>query len=155
MWTSETRGCYDRSKLRYPSDVTDREWALIEPLIPPAKPGGRKRSVNLREVINGLFYVLETGCSWGHLPKDVPPKSTVHDYFDLWSWDGTLERMHDALYVELREAEGREPQPSVAILDSQSAKSAQKGGRGSMRWVSMPERRSRARSGRFSPTASA
>jgi hypothetical protein len=80
-----------------------------------------------------LFYVLETGCSWGHLPKDLPPKSTVHDYFDLWSWDGTLERMHDALYVELREAEGREPQPRVAILDSQSAKSAQKEGRESTR----------------------
>ncbi len=127
----------------------------IEPLIPPAKHGGRKRSVKMREVINGLFYVLETGCSWGHLPKDLPLKRTVHDYFDLWSLDGTLERMHDALYVELREAEGREPQPSVAILDSQSAKSAQKGGRGSMRWVSMPERRSRARSGRFSPTDSA
>jgi len=155
MWTTETRGLYDRSKLRYPSDVTDAEWALIEPLIPPAKHGGRKRSVDMRQVVSALFYILETGCPWDHLPKDLPPKSTVHDYFDPWSWDGTLERMHDALYVELREAEGREPQPSVAILDSQSAKSAQKGGRGSTRWVSMPERRSRVRSARFSPTASA
>jgi transposase len=155
MWTTETRGLYDRSKLRYPSDVTDAEWALIEPLIPPAKHGGRKRSVDMRQVVSALFYILETGCPWDHLPKDLPPKSTVHDYFDLWSWDGTLERMHDALYIELRQAEGREPQPSVAILDSQSAKSAQKGGRGSTRWVSMLERRSRVRSARFSPTASA
>ena len=80
-------------------------------------------------MIDGLLYVLETGCPWRHLPKDFPPKSTVYSYFDLWAWDGTLERMHDTLYVALREAEGRERQPSAAIIDSQSAKSAQKGGR--------------------------
>ena len=110
---------------------------MIEPLIPPAKHGGRKRSVDMRQVVSALFHILETGCPWDHLAKDLPPKSTVHDYFDPWSWDGTLERMHDALYVELREAEGREPQPSVAILDSQSVKSAEKGGSASTATASM------------------
>ena len=96
MWTKETRGRYDRRGLRYPSDLTDAEWALIAPMIPPAKRGGRRREVDVREVLNGLLYVLETGCPWRHLPKDFPPKSTVHGYFDLWAWDGTLERMHEA-----------------------------------------------------------
>ncbi len=129
MWTKENRARYERRGLRYPSDLTDGEWSVLAPLIPPARHGGRKRSVDVRAVINGLLYVLETGCPWRHLPKDFPPKSTVHGYFDLWAWDGTLERMHDTLYVALREAEGREGQPSAAIIDSQSAKSAQKGGR--------------------------
>ena len=83
-----------RRGLRYPSDLTDGEWALIAPLIPPAKHGGRKRSVDVREVLNGIFYVLSTGCQWTAIPKDLPPKSTVYDYFDLWEWDGTLERIH-------------------------------------------------------------
>jgi len=96
-------------------------------LIPPAKRGGRKREVDVREVINGLLYVLETGCSWRHLPKDFPVKSTVNGYFDLWAWDGTLERIHEALYLALREKEGREASPTAAIIDSQSARSAQKG----------------------------
>lgn len=143
MWTAETRGRYERRGLRYPSDLTDAEWALIEPQIPPAKRGGRKREVNVREVINGLLYVLETGCPWRHLPKDFPPKSTVHGYFDLWSWDGTLERIHDALYVALRDKEGREASPSAAIIDSQSAKSAQKGGLRSIRSALTRARRSR------------
>jgi transposase len=82
--------------------------------------------VDIRAVISGLLYVLETGCPWRHLPKDFPPKSTVHSYFELWAWDGTLERIHDTLYVAVREQEGREASPSAAILDSQSAKSAQK-----------------------------
>ncbi len=129
MWTKENRARCERRGLRYPSDLTDEEWSVLAPLIPPARHGGRKRSVDVRAVINGLLYVLETGCPWRHLPKDFPPKSTVHGYFDLWAWDGTLERMHDTLYVALREAEGREGQPSAAIIDSQSAKSAQKGGR--------------------------
>jgi len=135
--------------LRYPSDLTDGEWSLLAPLIPPARRGGRPRTVDVREVVNGLLYVLETGCPWRHLPKDFPPKSTVHGYFDLWAWDGTLERIHDALYVALREREGREASPSAAIIDSQSAKSAQKGGPRSTRWASMAERRSRASSGTF------
>jgi transposase len=82
MWTTENRCRYDRSHLRYESDLTDEEWAEIEPQIPPAKRGGNKRTVNMREVVNGLMYILSTGCQWRALPKDLPPKSTVHDYFD-------------------------------------------------------------------------
>ncbi len=150
MWTNENRVRYDRSKLRYPSDVTDAEWALVEPLIPPAKRGGGKRAVEMRAVMNGLMYVLSTGCQWRAIPKDLPPKSTVHGYFDLWTYDGTLDRIHHALYVKCREAAGREVSPTAAVIDSQSVKSAEKGGAASIRTATMPERRSRARSGIFS-----
>ena len=94
MWTAKNRGRYDRSKLRYPSDLTDDEWALVEPLIPPARRGGNRRHVDVREVMNGIMYVLSTGCQWRAIPKDLPPRSTVHDYLDLWSYDGTLDRIH-------------------------------------------------------------
>jgi len=154
MWTAETRARYDRRGLRYPSDLSDVEWGLIAPMIPPAKRGGRRREVDVREVVNGLLYVLETGCPWRHLPKDFPPKSTVHGYFDLWAWDGTLERVHEALYQALREKEGREASPSAAIIDSQSSKSAEKGGLRSIRSASMRARRSRASSAISSPTIS-
>ena len=80
MWTTENRPRYNRDKLRYPSDLTDEEWSLVEPMIPPAKRGGRKREVAVREVVNGVMYVLSTGCQWRYIPKDLPPKSTVHDY---------------------------------------------------------------------------
>ena len=103
MWTSKNRARYDRSKLRYPSDLTDDEWGLVEPLIPPGKTGGGKRTVNMREVVNGLMYILWTGCQWRAIPKDLPPKSSVYDYFDLWTYDGTLERIHYALYEQCRE----------------------------------------------------
>ena len=126
------RQAANRSGLRYPSDLTDAEWAIVEPMIPPARHGGRKRSVNVREVLNGIFYVLWTGCQWKALPKDLPPKSTVHDYLELWNWDGTLERIHHALYVAAREQAGRDASPTVAIIDSQTAKGAQKGGLGSI-----------------------
>jgi len=128
MWSDEDRKRYDRTGLRYPSDLTDAEWSLVEPHIPPAKRGGRKRSVEARKVLQGILYVLETGCQWRHLPKDFPPRSTVWDYFDLWSYDGTLDRIHEALYLALREAEGREASPTAAIIDSRTAKSAEKGG---------------------------
>ena len=85
MWTTNNRARYDRSFLRYPSDLTDDEWALVEPLIPPAKRGGDKRTVIMREVVNGLMYILSTGCQWRAIPKDLPPRSTIHGYFDLWS----------------------------------------------------------------------
>jgi transposase len=127
MWTAEHRRVAARKGLRYPSDLTDAEWALVEPMIPPAKRGGRRREVNVREVLNAIFYVLSTGCQWQALPKDLPPKSTAHHYFSLWDWDGTLERVHHALYVETRERAGREASPSAAIIDSQSGKAAQKG----------------------------
>jgi len=144
MWTEENRCRYERRGLRYPSDLTDEEWALLEPHIPPAKHGGRKREVDVREVMNGLLYVLETGCPWRHLPKDFPPKSTVHGYFDLWSWDGTLDHIHDVLYVALRQHEGYEASPTAAIIDSQSAKSCAKGGRQSTLSASMRARKPRA-----------
>jgi transposase len=128
VWTNENRGRYDRSKLRYPSDLTDEEWALSEPLIPAGKRGGNRRTVNVREVVNGLMYVLSTGCQWRAIPKDLPPRSTVYDYFDLWSWDGTLDRIHEALYRRCREEASREASPTAAIIDSQSVKSAEKGG---------------------------
>jgi transposase len=149
VWTNGNRGRYDRSRLRYPSDLTDEEWALVEPLIPPAKRGGNKRTVSVREVVNGQMYVLSTGCQWRAIPKDLPPRSTVYDYFDLWSWDGTLDRIHDALYVRCREAASREASPTAAIIDSQSVKSAEKGGPASIRPATTRARKSRARSGTF------
>src|SRR5271170_514362 len=149
MWTAENRPRYNRDQLRYPSDLTNEEWALVEPLIPPGKRGGGKRTVVMREVMNGLMYILSTGCQWRAIPKDLPPRSTPYDYFDLWSWDGTLERIHHALYVECREQEEREVSPSAAIIDSQSVKSAEKGAF-MIRTATMRAKRSRARSATFS-----
>ena len=149
MWTAKNRGRYDRSALRYPSDLTADEWAYVEPLIPPAKRGGNKRHVELREVMNGIMYILSTGCQWRAIPKDLPPRSTLFDYLDLWSYDGTLDRIHHALYVECREQSERSASPTAAIIDSQSVKSAEKGGRASIRMATMQARRSRARSAIF------
>ena len=147
MWTSKNRGRYDRSRLRYPSDLMDEEWALVGPLIPPARRGGNRRHVVVREVVNGLMYVLSTGCQWRAIPKDLPPRSTLYDYFDLWSWDGTLDRIHDALYAKCREAASREASPTAAIIDSQSVKSAEKGGLRLIQRATMQARRSKVRSG--------
>ena len=147
MWTPEQRRAANRNGLRYPSDLTDVEWAIVERMIPPARHGGRRRSVNVREVLNAIFYVLWTGCQWKALPKDLPPKSTVHDYLILWSCDGTLERIHHALYVAVREQEGREASPTAAIIDSQTAKGAQKGGLLSILQATTRARRSRVASG--------
>ncbi len=155
MWTHENRGLYERKSARYPSDLTDREWALIAPLIPPARHGGRPRTVNLREVMNGILYVLETGCQWRALPRDLPPKSTVHSYLELWEWDGTLERIHHGLYLLSRDLEGREASPTAGAIDSQSVKGAEKGGRASIRRAMTRARRSRARSAIFSSIPSA
>ena len=152
MWTTANRPKYNRDKLRYPSDLTDSEWGHVEPLIPPAKRGGRKRKADVREVVNGIMYVLSTGCQWRYVPKDLPPKSTLYDYFDLWTYDGTLERIHHTLYEQCREREQREASPTVAIIDSQSVKSAEKGGRALIRTATMRARRSRARSGTFLST---
>jgi transposase len=149
MWTPQNRKRYDRSRLRYPSDLTDEEWAYVAPLIPPAKRGGNKRTVDIREVMNGVMYVLGTGCQWRALPKDLPSKSTVHDYLILWSCDGTLDRIHQALYVACREQAEREAGPTAAIIDSQSVKSAEKGGPASIRPAMMRARKSRARSATF------
>jgi transposase len=128
MWTMKNRGRYNRDQLRYPSDGTEEEWAEIAPLIPSARRGGRKRSVNIREVFNGLLYVLSTGCQWRAIPKDFPPRSTIFAYFARWQADGTLGRIHTALYVRCREQADRSPTPTACIIDSQSVKSAEKGG---------------------------
>ncbi len=145
MWTNENRTKYNRDHLRYPSDVTDAEWALIEPLIPPAKRGGRRRSVNVREVLNGIMYVLSTGCQWRYVPKDLPPYSTLFAYFDLWMYDKTLMKIHDVLYTKCRQQAGRKPEPTACIIDSQSVKSTEKGGSASIRPGMMRARKSRGK----------
>ncbi len=147
MWTPETRRQPDRKGLRYSHDLTDREWAEIAALIPAAKRGGNKRTVDVREVVNGLLYILGTGCQWRDIPKDLPPRSRIHDYFDRWAYDGTLQRIHHTLYGRCRDLAGREASPSAAVIDSQSVKSAEKGGPASIRMAMMRARRSRARSG--------
>ena len=146
MWTSENRGRYDRKGLRYPTDLTDAEWALVEPHIRPAKRGGRPRTVDVREVVNAILYLLGTGCQWRALPKDFPPRTTVFEYLDLWEWDGTLVRMHHALFVATREHAGKEASPTAAIIDSQSVKGAEKGGRSLKLRATTLAKRSRARS---------
>jgi transposase len=107
-------------------------------LIPPGKRGGGKRRVNLREVVNGVMYVLSTGCQWRYIPKDLPPRSTVNGYFCLWSYDGTLEDIHHELYVKCREQAEHEASPTACIVDSQSVKSAEKGGSASILTGLMP-----------------
>ncbi len=118
---------------------------MVEPLIPPAKRGGRRRSVDVREVANGLMYVLSTGCQWRYVPKDLPPKSTIFHYFGLWTYHGVIDRIHHALYVQCRDRLEREASPTACIIDSQSVKSAEKGGPKSTRMATMRERKSTAR----------
>jgi transposase len=146
MWTEENRSRYDRSHLSYPSDLSDEESVEIGPLIPPARRGGNKRTVDIRQVVNGVMYILSSGCQWQALPKDLPPKSTVYDYLDRWTYDGTLDRIPRALYVKCREQASREASPTAAVIDSQSVKSAEKGEPASIRMTMMQARRSRVRS---------
>ena len=145
MWTKENRARYDRRGLRYPSDLTDEEWAVLAPLIPRAKRGGNKRSVDERSLINGLLYILSTGCQWRAIPKDFPPRSALFGYFQRWERDGTLERAHHALYQQCRAQAGRDESPRAAIIDSQSVKSAEKGGPRLTRRVATAARKSRER----------
>jgi transposase len=155
MWKPEHRRSLDRRGLRYPSDLSDAEWALVAPLIRPAKRGGRPRSVNVREILNAIFYVLSTGCQWNAIPTDLPPRSTVWDYLDLWEWDGTIERIHHTLYIQSREQAGRDASPTTAIIDAQSAKGAVKGGARSIAKGSMRGRKSSVASATSSSTRSA
>ena len=117
---------------RYASDLTDREWAILEPLIPPAKAGGRPRTVNMREVVNAIFYLVKTGCQWRMLPKEFPKWKTANDYFAKWSKDGTWQRINDGLREQVRTAAGREASPSAGSIDSQSVKTTAKGGSGAL-----------------------
>ena len=152
MWTAENRPLYNRDHLRYPSDVTDDEWALIKPLIPRAKHGGRRRTVDIREIVNGLMYILSTGCQWRAVPKDLPPRSTLFSYFDLWRYEGVIDKIHHSLYVRCREKVGKEASPTACIIDAQSVKSVEKGGSRSIRTVMTPARKSRERSAISSST---
>ena len=128
MWTGVHRRTYVRVGGRYPSDMTDGEWARLEPLIPPAKPGGRPRETNMREAINAIFYLLRTGCPWRYLPRDgFPPRSTVYNIFRNFQKDGVWDAIWQALHMDLREDMEREASPTAAIIDSQSLKSAEKG----------------------------
>jgi putative transposase len=120
------------ARIAYPSDMTDAQWRLIVKRIPSAKPGGRYRSVNMREVVNGILYLARTGCSWRQLPHDFPPWGTVHWYYRCFRLDGTWQKIHDALRDKVRVSDGRKTSPSAAIVDSQSVKTTEKGGRMAM-----------------------
>jgi transposase len=146
MWQAENRKRYERKTIRYPSDLTDEEWALVEPHLPPPTKGRRHPALDRREVLNAILYVLTTGCQWRQLPKDFPSKSAVHKYMLGLQLDGVLTRIHHELYAQVRQQAGKEPTPTLSIVDSQSVKSAEKGGRKSIRMATMRARKSRARS---------
>jgi len=116
----------------YPSDLTDAQWAIVAPLIPPAESGGRPRTVDMREVVRGLNYLLRTGCAGRFLPHDLPPWGTVHDYFWRWQRAGTWPRINDPLRSQVRRSVGKEDSPSAAIVGSQSVKTTEKGGPAAM-----------------------
>src|SRR4051795_1895741 len=113
---------------RYPTDLTDEQWALVEPLLPLARRGGRPRTVGLRLVLDTIFYLTKTGCQWGMLPTDLARRSTANDYFAAWQKDGTWQAVLDALRRQVRVAAGREPEPSKAAIDSQTVKGSEAGG---------------------------
>ena len=128
MWTETTRKKYARCGIRYASDMTDGEWRLIEPLLPSPRRLGRPRTTNLREVVNALLYIAETGCQWRMVPKEFPPYSTVQGYFYRWRDEGLWARINHRLVMTARLAAGREASPSAGVIDSQSVKTTESGG---------------------------
>ena len=113
----------------YPSDLSDLEWAIVEPLLPPPVPAGAPRKVNFREILNAIFYVLSTGCAWSALPHDFPhPEGTVRDYFHQWRRSGRWQQIHDALRSQVRKAAGKEAEPSAGSIDSQTVKATRTSG---------------------------
>jgi putative transposase len=112
----------------YPTDLTDQEWALLEPYVPKAKPGGRPETYPKREILNGICYVVRSGCAWRLPPHDLPPWQIVYHYFRIWRQDGTWQMMHDLLRGDVRVASGRHRQPRAGIIDSQSVKTTEKRG---------------------------
>ena len=124
-------GQYDQSRRKYPSDLTDEPWAIVGPMIPPAKPhprGGRPRKVDMREVLHTLLYLNRSGCQWAMLPHAWLPKSTVYDYFVQWRDDGTWAKMVQVLRERTRVAAGREPTPRAVCMESQSVQTTAMGG---------------------------